>query len=179
MATKPTLQDSLTALKMFTGKMEPDLKYDVNGDGIINLTDQMGLLKSYLGKDPGFAFVGDNFSSPSTKTAEDYAAEAQAYQERVAAEQKETERRQTLLADANKIAATSRNPITVTAEDVANNPNLSAQQLVNKTTTDYWSKQSEPYSRVMSAINDGTAKFARMQVGEDEGGSPKIGRAHV
>ena len=59
----------------------------------------------------------------------------------------------------------------VTKSTVIDNPNLNAQQLANKTVVDYWSKQSEPYSRVISAINDGTAKFSRMVVGSDEGGN--------
>lgn len=172
MASKPTLDDALYALKIATGKKPFDAKYDVNGDGAVDTSDYIGLQKAYLGKDPGFAFAGDAFISSVSKTADEYAAIEKANQERLAAQEQENARRQTLLADANKIAATSRNPITVTAEDVANNPNLSAQQLVNKTTTDYWSKQSEPYSRVMSAINNGSAKFSQMKVGEDEGGNP-------
>ena len=39
------------------------------------------------------------------------------------------------------------------------------------TVVNYWSERSEPYCRVMSAINDGTAKFSRMVVGADEGGN--------
>jgi len=164
MATKPTLQDSLTASKMFTGKMEPDLKYDVNGDGVVNLIDQMGLLKSYLGKDPGFAFVGDAFLSPSTKTAEEYAAENRANQERIAAEQKETERRQTLLADAQKIYGN------VTPELVANNPNLTPQQLASLATRNYWSNESEAFSRVSDAMQKGTAEIRQIPLGADEFG---------
>lgn len=96
MATKPTLSDSIYALNISLGKQPFDAKYDVNGDGSINTTDVVGLQKAYLGKDPGFAFVADSFLSPSTKTAEEYAAENKANQERIAAEQKETDRRKTL-----------------------------------------------------------------------------------
>ena len=75
------------------------------------------------------------------------------------------------LQEANKISKSGSNPMPVTKSTVIDNPNLNAQQLANKTVVDYWSKQSEPYSRVISAINDGTAKFSRMVVGSDEGGN--------
>jgi hypothetical protein len=166
MATKPTLQDSLTALKMFSGKIEPDLKYDVNGDGVVNLTDQMGLLKAYMGKDPGFAFVGDTFSSPSSKTAEEYAAEAKQNEERVVAEQKEAERRQALLADAQKIYGN------VTADLVASNPNLNAQQLASLATRNYWANESEAFARVSEGMKNGTAQLKEMVVGYDESNQP-------
>lgn len=165
MATKPTLQDSMTAMKMFTGKIEPDLKYDVNGDGVVNLTDQMGLLNSYLGKDPGFAFVSNVFSSPSSKTAEEYAAENKANQERIAADQKETERRQALLADAQKISGL------VNTELVANNPNLTPQQLASLATKNYWSNESEAFSRVTDAMQKGTAEIRQIPLGTDEFGN--------
>ena len=65
----------------------------------------------------------------------------------------------------------NRNFFTVTRKDVNDNLDLTPQQLANNTVVNYWSQQSEPYSRVMSAINDGTAKFSRMVVGSDEGGN--------
>ncbi len=166
MANKPTLQDTLDALKIFTGKKEFDAMYDVSGDGKVDLTDVLGLQKAYAGKDPGFAFSGDSFSSPSTRTAADYAAEEKANQERIAAEQKETERRQALLADAQKMNGL------VTADLVANNPNLTAQQLSSLAQKNYWSNESEAFSRVMTGMENGTAKLKEVEVGADEWGTP-------
>lgn len=165
MATKPDLSDTLTALKMHLGKIEPDLKYDVDGNGIVDLVDALGLQKAYLGKDPGFVFA-DNayFQSPSTKTAADYAAEKKANEDRVAAEKAEADRRQKLLEDANKY--TAKNVAgAVTAEEVRANPNMTAEQLANKHVMDYWGSQSEAYSRVMDAMNKGTAKFIETEDG--------------
>jgi biotin operon repressor len=164
MATTPTLSDVLYALKITTGKQPFDAKYDVNGDGSVNTADVMGLQKAYLGKDPGFAFAGDGFLSPFSKTAEEYAAENQANQERIAAEQKETERRQTLLADAQKIYGN------VTPELVANNPNLTPQQLASLATKNYWSNESEAFSRVSDAMQKGTAEIRQIPLGADEFG---------
>jgi hypothetical protein len=166
MATTPTLSDVLYALKITTGKQPFDAKYDVNGDGSVNTADVMGLQKAYLGKDPGFAFAGDGFLSPFSKTAEEYAAENQANQERIAAEQKETERRQTLLADAQKIYGN------VTPELVANNPNLTPQQLASLATRNYWSNESEAFSRVMTGMQNGTAQLKQVMAGYDEGNQP-------
>jgi len=165
MANTPTLSDVLYALKITTGKQPFDAKYDVNGDGSVNTADVMGLQKAYLGKDPGFAFAGDGFLSPSTKTAADYAAENQANQERIAAEQKETERRQTLLADAQKIYGN------VTPELVANNPNLTPQQLASLATKNYWSNESEAFSRVMAGMENGKTKLETQSLGTDEFGN--------
>lgn len=159
MATKPTLSDSQAALKMALGKVEPDLKYDINGDGVVDTTDYTGLLKAYLGKDPGFAFVGDSFSSPVSKTPEEYAAIEKANQERIAAEQKETARRQGLLADAQKIYGN------VTADLVANNPNLTPQQLASLATRNYWANESEAFSRVSEGMKNGTAKIIQTENG--------------
>jgi len=165
MANTPTLSDVLYALKITTGKQPFDAKYDVNGDGSVNTADVMGLQKAYLGKDPGFAFAGDGFLSPSTKTAADYAAENQANQERIAAEQKETERRQTLLADAQKIYGN------VTPELVANNPNLTPQQLASLAPQNYWSNESEAFSRVMAGMENGKTKLETQSLGTDEFGN--------
>ncbi len=165
MATTPTLSDVLYALKITTGKQPFDAKYDVNGDGSVNTADVMGLQKAYLGKDPGFAFAGDGFLSPFSKTAEEYAAENQANQERIAAEQKETERRQTLLADAQKIYGN------VTPELVANNPNLTPQQLASLATKNYWSNESEAFSRVMAGMETGKTKLETQSLGTDEFGN--------
>ena len=163
---KPTLDDSLAALKMSLGKMAPDLKYDVNGDGVVDTTDYTGLQKAYLGKDPGFAFSqGAGFASPSSKTADDYATEARQNQERIAAEQKETDRRQTLLADAQKL-----NGI-VNADLVANNPNLTPQQLASLAQKNYWSNESEAFSRVMSGMESGKAQLKTRSLGADEFGN--------
>lgn len=165
MATTPTLSDALYALKIATGKQPFDAKYDVNGDGSVDTSDYIGLQKAYLGKDPGFAFVGDAFLSPSTKTAEEYAAIEKANQERIAAEQKETERRQTLLADAQKIYGN------VTPELVANNPNLTPQQLASLATRNYWSNESEAFSRVMAGMETGKTKLETQSLGTDEFGN--------
>ncbi len=165
MATTPTLSDVLYALKITTGKQPFDAKYDVNGDGSVNTADVMGLQKAYLGKDPGFAFAGDGFLSPFSKTAEEYAAENQANQERIAAEQKETERRQTLLADAQKIYGN------VTPELVANNPNLTPQQLASLATKNSWSNESEAFSRVMAGMETGKTKLETQSLGTDEFGN--------
>lgn len=51
---KPTLTDTLTALKMYLGKIPTDLSYDTNGDGKITLTDVLNLQKSVAGKDVTF-----------------------------------------------------------------------------------------------------------------------------
>ncbi len=168
MATKPTLSDSIYALNISLGKQPFDAKYDVNGDGSINTTDVVGLQKAYLGKDPGFAFVADSFLSPSTKTAEEYAAENKANQERIAAEQKETDRRKTLLSDAQKIFGG------VTSDLVDKNPNFSAKQLANLATRNYWSGESEAFSRVMTAMENGTAKLVKTG-GYDMDGNPYEG----
>ena len=170
MANKPILTDSLTALKMYLNKVEPDLKYDVDGSGKVDLQDVLGLQKAYLGKDPGFAFAEDSyFQSPSTKTAADYAAEKQAEQERQAAEEAENQRLQKLLEDANKYTAKNATGA-VTMEEVKANPNMTAEQLANKHVMNYWSGQSEAYSQVMKAMNDGTAKFTQVPSGVDEYG---------
>lgn len=168
MATQPTLSDVLYALKITTGKNPFDAKYDVNGDGEVTTADVLGLQKAYVGKDPGFAFADNTFVSPSTKTAEDYAAEAKANQERIAAEQAETARRQTLLTDAQKLNGR------VNADLVANNPNLNAQQLASLAQRNYWSNESEAFSRVMTAMENGTAQLKQVQTGYmDETGNPE------
>ncbi len=165
MATKPTLSDYIAAANIASGKRPFDAKYDVNGDGVVNDIDAVGLDNARRGKDPGFAFFGDAFLSPSTKTAADYAAENQANQERIAAEQKETERRQTLLADAQKIYGN------VTPELVANNPNLTPQQLASLATKNYWSNESEAFSRVMAGMETGKTKLETQSLGTDEFGN--------
>ena len=168
MATQPTLSDVLYALKITTGKNPFDAKYDVNGDGEVTTADVLGLQKAYVGKDPGFAFANNTFVSPSTKTVEDYAAEAKANQERIAAEQAETARRQTLLTDAQKLNGR------VNADLVANNPNLNAQQLASLAQRNYWSNESEAFSRVMTAMENGTAQLKQVQTGYmDETGNPE------
>lgn len=168
MATQPTLSDVLYALKITTGKNPFDAKYDVNGDGEVTTADVLGLQKAYVGKDPGFAFANNTFVSPSTKTAEDYAAEAKANQERIAAEQAETARRQTLLTDAQKLNGR------VNADLVANNPNFNAQQLASLAQRNYWSNESEAFSRVMTAMENGTAQLKQVQTGYmDETGNPE------
>lgn len=166
MAVKPTLSDALVALKIATGRMPFDPKYDVNGDGVIDTSDYIGLQKAYLGKDPGFAFVGDTFESPSTKTAADYAAQELANQQRLAAEQQENQRRQTLLSDAQKIYGR------VTADLVANNPNLTAQQLASLATRNYWANESEAFARVSEGMKNGTAQLKQVVTGYDEGNNP-------
>lgn len=163
---KPTLSDVLYALKITTGKNPFDAKYDVNGDGEITTADVLGLQKAYVGKDPGFAFANNTFLSPSTKTAEQYAAESKANEERIAAEQKETERRQALLSDAQKLNGL------VSADLVANNPNLNAQQLSSLAQRNYWSNESEAFSRVMTGMENGTAQLKEVEVGADEWGTP-------
>lgn len=236
MATKPDLSDTLTALKMHLGKVEDDLKYDIDGNGTVDLNDVLGLQKAHLGKDPGFAFAENSyFQSPSTKTAADYAAEKKAEEDRIAFEKAEAakyadvrlqqlsefknkvgeEKLNTLAAnqgrtrnywaytwglepaevneylrkkddvakwetapselkqkyaDANKLSQQGRNPMETTFKTIVDNPNLSPQQLANKTIVDYWSGQSEAYSRVMKAMNDGTAKFTQVPSGVDEYG---------
>ncbi len=177
MATKPDLSDTLAALKMHLGKTESDLKYDIDGNGLVDLTDVMGLQKAYLGKDPGFAFAEDSyFQSPSTKTAADYAAEKQAEQERIAAEQKETERRQGLITDArdyaNKYHGFYGGTATEGLEDlVAANPNLTAGQLASLSTKNTWAKQVPVFSRTMDAMEKGTAKLEEISLGTDEFGN--------
>jgi hypothetical protein len=53
-AVKPTVTDTLTALKMYLGKIPMDSSYDTNGDGKITLTDVLNLQKSVAGKDVTF-----------------------------------------------------------------------------------------------------------------------------
>lgn len=174
---KPTLDDSLTALKMSLGKVAPDLKYDVNGDGVVDTTDYTGLQKAYLGKDPGFAFSQSaGFASPFNKTAEDYAAETKAYQDRIAAEQKETERRQGLVTGArdyaNKYQGFYGGTATEGIEDLAAaNPNLTAGQLASLSTKNTWAKQVPVFSRTMDAMEKGTAKLEEISIGADEFGN--------
>ena len=171
MANKPELTDSLTALKMYLNKAEPDLKYDIDGSGKVDLQDVLGLQKAYLGKDPGFAFAEDSyFQSPSTKTAADYAAEKQAEQKRVAAEEAENQRLQKLLEDANKYTAKNATGA-VTMEEVKANPSMTAEQLANKHVMDYWSGESSIYSQVMKAMNNGTAKLTQIPSGVDQDGN--------
>lgn len=158
MATQPTLSDVLYALKITTGKNPFDAKYDVNGDGEVTTADVLGLQKAYVGKDPGFAFANNTFVSPSTKTAEDYAAEAKANQERIAAEQAETARRQTLLTDAQKLNGL------VSSDLVANNPNLTAQQLASLAQRNYWSNEAPAFGSLMSAMENGTAQVKNVQI---------------
>ena len=161
----PSLDDSLAALRMALGKQAPDLKYDVNGDGKVDETDHKGLHQAYLGKDPGFAFVSDAFRAEKARTPQEYADETKAYQDRVAAQQKETERQSTLLADAQKL-----NGI-VNADLVANNPNLNPQQLASLAQKNYWSNESEAFSRVMSGMESGKAQLKTRSLGADEFGN--------
>jgi len=165
MASKPTLDDALYALKIATGKKPFDAKYDINGDGAVDTSDYIGLQKAYLGKDPGFAFVGDAFISSVSKTADEYAAIEKANQERLAAQEQENARRQTLLTDAQKIYGN------VTPELVANNPNLNPQQLASLATKNYWSKESDAFARVSDAMQKGTAELRQVSLGADEFGN--------
>lgn len=154
MATKPTSSDVVAASKIEVGRSPYDAKYDVNGDGVVDATDVSGLNKAAVGKDPGFAFVGDTFFAEKARTPQEYAAE-----------QKETERRQTLLADAKKIYGN------VTADLVANNPNLTPQQLASLATKNYWSNESEAFSRVMAGMESGKTKLETQSLGADEFGN--------
>ncbi len=165
MATKPTTNDVIAASRIEAGRNPYDAKYDVNGDGVVDITDVQGLNKASVGKDPGFAFVGDIFFAEKAKTPQEYAAIEKANQERIAAEQKETERRQTLLADAQKIYGN------VTPELVANNPNLTPQQLASLATKNYWSNESEAFSRVMAGMETGKTKLETQSLGTDEFGN--------
>ena len=165
MATKPTTSDVIAASRIEAGRNPYDAKYDVNGDGVVDITDVQGLNKASVGKDPGFAFVGDIFFAEKAKTPQEYAAIQTANQERIAAEQKETERRQTLLADAQKIYGN------VTPELVANNPNLSAQELASLGARNNWAGQSEAFSRVSDAMQKGTAEIRQISLGTDEFGN--------
>ncbi len=165
MATKPTTSDVIAASRIEAGRNPYDAKYDVNGDGVVDITDVQGLNKASVGKDPGFAFVGDIFFAEKAKTPQEYAAIQTANQERIAAEQKETERRQTLLADAQKIYGN------VTPELVANNPNLTPQQLASLATKNYWSNESEAFSRVMAGMETGKTKLETQSLGTDEFGN--------
>lgn len=155
---KPTLDDVLTAIKISNDKLPFNAKYDVNGDGKVTDADATGLNKAYTGVDPGFFFKSDFFASPSKKTAEDYAAEAKANEERIAAEQKETERRQALLSDAQKLNGL------VSADLVANNPNLNAQQLASLAQRNYWSNEAPAFGSLMSAMENGTAQVKNVQI---------------
>jgi hypothetical protein len=165
MATKPTTSDVIAASRIEAGSNPYDAKYDVNGDGVVDITDVQGLNKASVGKDPGFAFVGDIFFAEKAKTPQEYAAIEKANQERIAAEQKETERRQTLLADAQKIYGN------VTPELVANNPNLTPQQLASLATRNYWANESEAFARVSDAMQKGTAQLKELSLGTDEFGN--------
>ena len=164
MATKPTSSDVIAASRIEAGRNPYDAKYDVNGDGVVDITDVQGLNKASVGKDPGFAFVGDIFFAEKAKTPQEYAAIQTANQERIAAEQKETERRQTLLSDAQKIYGN------VTPELVANNPNLTPQQLASLGARNNWVGQSEAFSRVSDAMQKGTAEIRQISLGTDEFG---------
>ena len=155
---KPTLSDFFYALKINDGTNPFDAKYDVNGDGKVTFADVKGISDAYLGRDPGFVFAENTFLSPSTKTVEDYATEEKA--------NKETERRQALLADAQKLNGL------VSSDLVANNPNLTAQQLASLAQRNYWSNESEAFSRVMTGMENGTAQLKEVEVGADESGNP-------
>lgn len=153
-----------------------DLKYDVDGSGKVDLNDVLGIQKASLGKDPGFVFATDTFLSPVNKTAEDYAKEKQQAEEKRIADEKEAKRRQALLTDANKLLSGGNDSLyfkdSITAEDIAANPNLTPQQIANQKTISYWSAQSTPFGRVMSAINNGTAKVQEVVTGSDMDGNP-------
>lgn len=165
---KPTLQDVLNAQRMYMGKMPFDLKYDVDGSGKVDLNDVLGIQKASLGKDPGFVFATDTFLSPVNKTAEDYAKEKQQAEEKRIADEKETARQKTLLAEAQKLSGS------VTADMVAKNPSMTAQQLASLAQKNYWSNESEAFSRVMTAMENGTAKLISTEDGLaiTEGGHP-------
>jgi len=47
-----TLSDSLAALKQSVGLQEQDLKYDVNGDGVVDRRDGEGMMSNIVGLDP-------------------------------------------------------------------------------------------------------------------------------
>lgn len=165
---KPTLQDVLNAQKMYLGKVPFDLKYDVDGSGKVDLNDILGIQKAALGKDPGFVFATDTFLSPVNKTAEDYAKEKQQAEEKRIADEKEAARQKTLLAEAQKLSGS------VTADLVAKNPSMTAQQLASLAQRNYWSNESEAFSRVMTAMENGTAKLIGTEDGLaiTEGGHP-------
>lgn len=83
-----------------------------------------------------------------------------------------TDAQKALLEEANKL--TSKNVTGgVTEDDIRANPNMNAQQLANKHVTDYWSNESEAFSRVNAAMNNGTAKLGQYPTGStDEDGNP-------
>jgi biotin operon repressor len=176
MATKPTTSDVIAASRIEAGRNPYDAKYDVNGDGVVDITDVQGLNKASVGKDPGFAFVGDIFFAEKAKTPQEYAAIEKANQERIAAEQKETERRQGLIADARDYANKYHGFYGGTATEgienlVASNPNLTAGQLASLSTKNTWAKQVPVFSRVMEAMENGTAKLEEISLGSDEFGN--------
>lgn len=166
MATKPDLSDTLTALKMHLGKIDPDMRYDVDGSGVVDLNDVLGLQKAYLGKDPGFVFADNTFTSPVNKTVEDYARERQQAEEKRIADEKEAARQKALLSDAQKLSGS------VTADMVAKNPSMTAQQLASLAQRNYWSNESEAFSRVMAGMENGTAQLKEVVTGADEWGYP-------
>ena len=47
-----TLNDSLSALKQSVGLQEQDLKYDVNGDGVVDRRDGEGMMSNLVGLNP-------------------------------------------------------------------------------------------------------------------------------
>lgn len=163
---KPTLQDVLNAQKMYLGKVPFDLKYDVDGSGKVDINDVLGIQKAALGKDPGFVFATDTFLSPVNKTAEDYAQEKQQAEEKRIADEKEAARQKTLLAEAQKLSGS------VTADLVAKNPSMTAQQLASLAQRNYWSNESEAFSRVMAGMENGTAQLKEVVTGADEWGNP-------
>jgi len=70
-----------------------------------------------------------------------------------------------LLADAQKIYGN------VTPELVANNPNLTPQQLASLATKNYWANESEAFARVSDAMQKGTAELRQVSLGADEFGN--------
>lgn len=81
-----------------------------------------------------------------------------------------TAEQKALLEEANKLAAKNKTGNVTEAELLAN-PNMNAQQLANKHVTDYWSRESEAFSRVNAGMNNGTAKLIK-NIGYDENGNP-------
>ena len=123
-------------------------------------SDTFAAMQSHLGKQPyNAAYDIDN---DGKITLSDVGALQRKYQDLV----------NTKVADTNKILSAGNwpnNQMQVTAEDIESDYDLTAQQLANNKVVGFWSTKSEPYSRVMSAVNDGTAKFAHRTVGDGEG----------
>ncbi len=76
------------------------------------------------------------------------------------------------VAEANSILSAegpNKGAFKVTEEQARANPSLTAQQLANKTVVDFYSAHSEPYSRVMKGIGDGSTKFVQSTALDGDG----------